>query len=502
MKITRKQFVKLAAGGVGAAVLRPAGKCFARAEDSAELLLRGGAIVTMNDARPWASALAIRGGRVLAVGSDQELAGTVGAQTRVIELNGRGVSPGLIDAHSHLIAFGHMELKFVILRPPRVTDFASLRAILQEAARAKPAGEWLVGRGFQDFREGRFPRRQELDQAVPDHPVLIIHWGGQFGVANTLALQQAGLLRADVDDPYGGKFLRDPRTGLPDGVLLHYPAIYAVHQPKITDEEELACARWAIDRFVSQGVTCVHDNFVLPLQAKRYVQLERTTALKLRVRVYPYVANLEQARRVVEQMVRYRGPLVRMQGVKLAVDGYALMYDVPPEHRHLLLPMHPQDRFEELIATIHRADLQADVHAAGDKGVDWTLQAFARAAGSAAAARQRRHRIEHFPFRKLDSIRKAAELNAPVCVQPTFLDFRVDDFRDRLGGPWEKYLLTCVPLRTFLDEGVPLAFGADVPAFPYFAPRDSLRSALSRTTAKGWQLDRSEAISADFRTGN
>jgi len=127
--------------------------------------------------------------------------------------------------------------------------------------------------------------------------------------------------------------------------------------------------------------------------------------------------------------------------------------------------------------------------------VDWTLQAFERAAGSRPAARRRRHRIEHFPLRKLDSIRRAAELNAPVCLQPAFVDFRVDDFRKRDLAVMEKYLARINPLRTFLNEEVPLAFGADVPAFPYFAPRDSLRCALSRKTASGWQLDQGEAIS-------
>jgi len=494
MRITRKQFLTEAGAAGGCTVLESLNRIFARADNSAELLLNNGAVVTMDDARPYASAVAVRAGRVLAVGSDEELSAYRGAGTQVVDLGGRGVSPGLIDAHSHLNAFGHMERMFVILRPPKVTDFASLAAVLRQAARSKPEGEWIVGRGFQDFREGRFPRRQELDEAVPKHPLLIIHWGGQFGVANTLALQQAGLLRRDAPDPYGGKYLRDRRSGLPDGVLIHYPAIYSVHAPEISEEEQRKCIRWSVEKFLREGVTCVHDNFVLPRQARQYVLLEQQGNLDLRVRVYPYVANLEQARNLVAQMRRYVGPLVRMQGVKLAVDGYALMYDVPPEHQHLAQPMHPQGIFEEMIAAIHRADLQVDVHAVGDKGVDWTLQAFAHAAGRASAARERRHRIEHFPFRKLDSIRRAAEMNVPVCVQPAIVDFRVDDFRKRDFRAMQKYLATINPLRTFLDEDVPLAFGADVPAFPYFAPRDSLRCVLSRKTATGWQLDPGEAI--------
>jgi len=495
MKISRRKLLKAAGASAAYAALHPVGMVFARPDNSADLLLKGGVIVTMNDAKPFATALAVKGGRVLAVGDDKELTGYIGDKTKIVDLEGKGVSPGLIDAHSHLIAYGHMELYFVIIRPPRVTDFASLQRALKAAARKKPEGEWIVGRGFQDFKEGRFPRRQELDEAVPHHPVLIIHWSGQYGIANTLALKEAGLLKADVQDPYGGKFLREKRTGLPDGVLLHYPAIYAVYQPRITDDEQIKCASWAVNKFLGAGVTCIHDNFVIPSSAKLYVRMEKSGQLNARVRVYPYVANLKQAQELVSRIVRYEGPLVRMQGIKLAVDGYSLMYEIPPEQQHLAIPMHPQPIFEDIIGTIHRADFQADVHAVGDKGVDWTLTAFEKAAGSAAEARRRRHRIEHFPFRKLDSIRKAAELNVPVCVQPSSIDFRVDDFEHRLGNPIQKYIETFVPMRTFLKEGVPMALGADVPAFPYFSPLDSLRCAVGRKTGGGRQLDENESIS-------
>ncbi len=495
MKISRRRLLKVAGASAAYAALGPAGRVFARPDNSADMVLKNGAIVTMNDAKPLATALAVKGGRVWAAGSDQQMTPFISNRTQVIDLAGKGVSPGLIDAHSHLMAYGHMELYFVIIRPPKVTDFASLQNELKKAAQSKPAGEWIVGRGFQDFKEGRFPRRQELDEAVPHHPVLIIHWSGQYGIANTMALKEAGIFKADAQDPYGGKFLREKRTGLPDGVLLHYPAIYAVHQPQISDEEQIKCARWAIQKFLGAGVTCVHDNFVIPSSAKLYVRMEKTGQLNTRLRVYPYVANLNQAQELVSRMVRYEGPLVRLQGIKLAVDGYSLMYETPPEQQHLAIPMHPQPTFEEIIKTIHRADLQADVHAVGNKGVDWTLMAFEKAAGGAAQARPRRHRIEHFPFRKLDSIQKAAAMNVPVCSQPTSIDFRVDDFQRRLVRSFEKYISTFVPVKTFLKEGVPLALGADVPAFPYFDPLDALRCAMSRKTSGGLQLDQSESIS-------
>ncbi|MCX7015826.1 MAG: amidohydrolase family protein, partial [Candidatus Sumerlaeota bacterium] len=193
----RRRFLKQA-GAAAWAAAGAATRVGAVEGQSAQLALKNGAIVTMADRQPRAEAMAVQGGRIAAIGSNAEIEKWIGAGTRVLDLAGKSVSPGLIDAHSHVIAFGQMQLKFVVVRPPKVNSFATLNAELAKAAKDKPAGEWIVARGFDTFAEGRFPRRQELDKAVPNHPTLVIHWGGQFGVANTLALTTANLLRADA----------------------------------------------------------------------------------------------------------------------------------------------------------------------------------------------------------------------------------------------------------------------------------------------------------------
>lgn len=482
----------------GAAVTSAAGftpNLFAATPPSADLALMNGVIITLNQQSPVAQAMAVRGGRILAVGSEEAVKRTLARGTNVLDLKGKCVSPGLIDAHSHVIGFGQMQLKYVLLRPPEVYSFETLNKQLALAAKERPPGEWIVGRGFNTFKEGRFPRRREIDEAVPDRPVLIIHWSGQFGVANTLALKKAKLLSSEAKDPYGGKYLRDAKTGVPDGVLLHYPAIYSVYQPELQPGEQLECAEWGMRRFAAEGVTCIHDNFCHPRYAAAYVRLEQQGRLPCRVRVYPYVRNLEHCRLMVERVRRYEGPLVRMQGIKLAVDGYALMYEVPAKHRQLAIPMHPEPQFNEIITTIHRAGLQTDVHAVGDKGVDWTLAAFTKASGSPARCRERRHRIEHFPFRKMDSIKKAADLGVPVCLQPNFIEVKADDFHTTLGRTNKNLVETMLPVRTFIEKGVHIAYGADVPAFPSHSPVVSIRSAMERKTGSGRMLDRSEAVS-------
>jgi predicted amidohydrolase YtcJ len=465
---------------------------FAQPRRAADVIFVNARITTMESAQPSAEALAVRAGRILAIGSREQIEALTDRGTRVIDLGGRGVSPGLIDAHTHLSAFGHMELRFVKLRPPAIHNFDTLRGALAEAARATPKGEWIVGRGFADFDEGRFPRRQEIDDAAPDNPALLIQWTGQYGIANTRALEAAGLLRADVADPYGGKYLRDPRSGIPNGFLLHYPAIYSVYMPKQTESQELDSARWGSQRFVELGVTCVHDNFANLQSTRAYVQLERNGELPLRLRVYPYVANLEQAQIAVKQVKRYSGPLVRIQGVKLAVDGYPLMYKVPSDRTQVAIPMHPQDKFDAIISTIHRADLQVDVHAAGDRGVDWTLDGFSKAAGSDQGVRERRHRIEHYMFYKADSIARTGEMGVPVCTQPAWIPIRAAELTRLLGPePVERM----IPVASFRQAGVHICFGADVPASPTDLPLDSIRGAMLRRTSEGQELYPAERVS-------
>ena len=494
MRVNRKTFVKTCAGAAACASLGSWPGIWAAGETPADLLLLNGAVVTLGGAAAEGTALAVKGDRVLAVGSDQALSAHRGDRTRVVDLKGRGVSPGLIDAHSHLMSYGIMELLMVNIRPPRVHNFGSLGHVLQEAAAKRRPGEWIMARGYQEFDEGRWPLRRDLDKMVPRNPLLCIHWSGQFGLANTLALEKAGLFTAGVKDPYGGVIMKDRRDSLPNGGLINYPAIYSVYKPERTEQESQESARWGIARFVEQGVTCVHDNFADARSIRAYRQLEAAGDLPLRIRVYPYVANLQTCQQAIATLPPDRGPLVRLSGIKLAVDGYALMYDVPEGHREFAIPMHPQETFEQIVATIHRAGRQADVHAVGDKGVDWTLAAFEKACGGRRQNRERRHRIEHFPFFKEDTLRKAAEMGVPVCSQPYAIDFRADDFIGRNDRLTRQQIQTFCPCKTMLKEGIPLAFGADVPAFPSMRPLASIRRAMSRKTAKGRQLDVGERL--------
>ena len=468
-----------------------ASKVFASPRTGADMVLINGALVTMDENRPSARALAVKGDMITRIGDDEDMSDLIDSKTRVINLHGDCVSPGIIDAHSHLVAFGQMQMMFVILRPPEINSFETLQRALSKAASRKEKGEWIVGRGFGEFREGRFPTRRELDDAVPDNPALIIHWSGQFGVANTMALKKADLLKTDVKDPYGASYLRG-RDKLPNGILVHYPAIYSVYTPPMTDSQEIEAATWAMKLFAERGVTCVHDNFIPAHKARTYLEMERRSELPIRLRIYPYVPNLERCRNLLSKVRRYHSDMLRLQGVKLAIDGYPLMYkSLDPKRENLVKPMQTQDQFEAMIRAIHEADYQVDVHAVGDRAVDLTLDAYRKICGSDSDCRKRRHRIEHFPFKKMDSIKRSADMGVPVCSQPEMIIVRGDEL---LGKTDKKLVNSIIPVASFIDQGSRICFGADVPAFPSYRPWDSIGTAMRRKTEKGVKLDPNEGI--------
>lgn len=486
----RRMMLKTVAGAAGLA-LAGSGKVFAQPRTAADSVFVNGPVFTMQSSAPVVEAVAVKNGRIQAVGSRQDIEALCDERTKIIDLGGRSLSPGLIDAHSHLAAFGQMELYFVKVRPPEVHDFRSLGTVLARAAAGIPPGQWIVARGFSEFDEERFPTRTVLDLAVPHHPTLVIHWTGQYGIANTLALKTAGLLSADTRDPYGGKYLRDRRTGIPDGRLLHYPAIYSVYQPTMDEREEIDAVKWGAQRFVEEGVTCVHDNFASVHSSMAYITLERSGQLPLRVRLYPYVPNLELCQTLLTRARRYSGPLVRMQGVKLAVDGYPLMYDVLPQHEPLNIPMHPPDQFQSIVSAIHNEGLQVDIHAAGDRGVDLSLDALSRAAGGDRNVPTRRHRLEHCLFRSKRSGNRMADMGVPMCTQPAWIPVRAADMVRKLGAA---QTMGMAPVASYRRAGVQVSFGADVPASPTHLPLDSIVSAMTRRAPGNIRLDPAEKL--------
>ncbi|MEW6092991.1 MAG: amidohydrolase family protein, partial [Chloroflexota bacterium] len=165
----------------------------------ADLILVNGNVVIMDNARTTAQAVAITGDKILATGSDEAIRALALAQTQVIDLGGRTVTPGLIDAHCHLSACGLLGTAYLDVSWPAINTIEQLQEKVAEKVAQTPAGEWIVGAGWVTFG-GRYPNKHDLDPVSPNHPVMLINMGGHMAVVNSLALEMAGVT-ADTPDP-------------------------------------------------------------------------------------------------------------------------------------------------------------------------------------------------------------------------------------------------------------------------------------------------------------
>ena len=223
-----------------------------RAADSADLILKKGNVYTVNDQQPRAEAIAVRGDRIVAVGSDAEMLRLKGDKTRVIDLHGHTVVPGLTDSHCHIFGIGARELNLNLEGTDSLPDFlARVKARVAETPRDK----WITGRGWIEtfWSPAEFPSRQDLDLISPDNPVFLTRADGHAAVANSFALKIANIDRK-TPNPFGGEILKDKKTGEPTGMLLdNAQALVSKRIPKPTDAEREEALMRGIDREIGLG---------------------------------------------------------------------------------------------------------------------------------------------------------------------------------------------------------------------------------------------------------
>jgi predicted amidohydrolase YtcJ len=450
---------------------------------SADLVLLGGDLRTMDSARPRATALAIRGGRILAVGDDASIRGHIGAKTRIVELAGRTVTPGLVDGHCHLYGLGK-SLEILSLRG--ITSEADVAKLVGETVQGRAAGEWIEGRGWDQnlWSPEQFPSRASLDAVAPDHPVSLRRIDGHALWANSVALIAAGITR-DTPDPAGGKIIRDDK-GEPTGTLVDN-AMNLVERrippptAQVIRRRILAAAGVA----TRSGLTGVHE-MGLGLETVRvYEELELEGALPLRV--YGFLEGSELAGEVATRAPELdpdgTGFFV-LRGVKMYADGA-----LGSRGAHLLAPYadDPENVGLGLMTPAEltaAADLaakhgwQLGVHAIGDRANREVLDAIAALPGDKARLR---FRIEHAQVVAPEDFQRFADLGVISAMQPTHATSDMPWAEERLGAVRVRGAYSW---RTMLDRGVHLLGGSDFP-IEEVGPLLQLHAAVRRTDAAG-----------------
>ena len=431
----------------------------------ADLILARGVIRTLGRAglQPH-SHLAIAGGRVMAAGGP-EVVGLKGPRTRMIDLGGAAVLPGFNDAHAHVVYYGLTRFGADLGGARSVADIA---ARLREHGRVLKRGEWQHGMGYRgdELAELRAPHRTELDMATGGRPAYIDERGGHSRVANTAALEAAGLMGPGSDPP-GGRIVRD-RNGLPNGLLLESAMrlVADVEPPPRIDRREQGILA-AQGLFLSRGVTsvgaAVNRGFADDLRA--YQRLAESAQLKMRVNEFLSWELLEAASGLGVRAA-FGGPILRGGPIKVFVDGGAER--VAMRSGGGVWRTAP-DELRELVARATSAGLQVAAHAIGDGAIEAMCDAVEAAGGVAL-----RHRVEHCTICPPDLQARLGRLRMVAVMQP--LAARFGRVASALFFP-ARDRTHLAPHAPLLRAGVALAFSSDLPVTTDPNPWPGIRAA-------------------------
>ncbi|MGC9358011.1 MAG: amidohydrolase [Anaerolineae bacterium] len=447
-------------------------------ELAADLLMLNGKIITVDPQDTIAEAVAVKDGCIQAVGTRADIATLAGESTRIIDLGGRAVTPGLIDAHNHLQVAGLLSSAYVAFLPPEVRTLDDLRDGLAEALASRPEGEWLQGY-FLVLSEGGLPTRHDLDPVSLNHPVWILQQGGHYGSANSLALQIAGITAA-TPDPVGGVIERDA-SGEPTGVFYNHRAmdLLRLHIPRQTTDDVRQNILSSEPLFAAYGVTSYHDNNVRGVDTVHtYLDAGKRDELLLRGAVYYTLEWPGDLERALHEIERYGDDFVRFAGFKFLLDGQALMAYCHQPHNGVrwdFTTWDPQS-FKDTVRALHDTGLQICTHVIGDAAVDLTLDAYEEAM-NANPRSDPRHRLEHVILTRPETTQRIKDLGVVVSTQPQFIRVGAEHWKEVFGeARMERIMVT----REWLEAGIPLALGSDAPTTPWLTPQVTLAGAVGR----------------------
>jgi hypothetical protein len=454
------------------------------APEPADLVILGAHVFTVDDARPRARAVAVRGERIVRVGSDDDVRPLVGARTRVIEARGRLLLPGLHDGHTHFINSG-LEVGQLDLKNAATPQ--AFGEAIAAYARTRPPGAWITGGNWDHdkFPTGELPTAALIDRYVADRPVFVTRYDGHMAVANTTALRAAGVSAA-TPDPEGGTIVRRPGGREPAGVLKDAAMpLVARAIPPPSAAELAAGARKAFAEARRLGLTTIHDMLEgrAHLQAYETVRAEGGQTARIYGR-WP-IADWKW----LAERVRAQGQgddLLTLRSLKGFADGSigsstALFFEPyadDPANRGL--PSDHKDSLGEWALAADAAGLQLSIHAIGDRAISDVLDVFEQVERT-NGRRDRRPRIEHDQHTHARDFARHAPLGVIASVQPYHA---IDDGRfveKRIGRARSA---TTYAFRAFLDAGVRMAFGSDWPVAP-LDPMLGLDAAVNRQTLDG-----------------
>ncbi len=449
-------------------------------------------------------ALAIWQGKVLATGTKDQVWSLKGDNTHLVDLKGRFATPGLNDAHLHLISVG-LTLKWIDATPQAAPTLQSLLDAIRDAAASTPPGAWIRARGYDQTKldVGRHPHKSELDAVAPNHPVMLVRACGHVSIFNSKAFELAGIdEKSSVPD--GG--LIEQRNGTLTGMVAEN-AQGAVRKaiPKATTEEMIEAIEAAGNLLLSYGITSVMDAAVGQVAGFDEIRAYNVAKLQKRLPVRTWLVLLgDPGPSIVEKC--YEAGLVSGVGddmltvgaVKIFLDGSAggrtawMSKPYLGDDNNIGVQILPDAELEALVLDAHKKGYQLACHAIGDAAIGQLITAYEKAL-AAHPDPDRRHRIEHCGFSTPEQHERMKQAGIYPCPQQVFIYDFGDAYISVLG---EERALSSYPLKTWKDLGFKPATGSDSPVC-HPNPYPNIYSMLTRETGKGTVMDARECVTIE-----
>jgi predicted amidohydrolase YtcJ len=460
-------------------------------KEKADLVIINGKVLTIDPENPATQAIAIKGETIIAVGTTKEISGYIDSdKTKIINAGGKLVIPGFNDAHVH---FGPLDPEYVELRYTTDPNMITER-VKAQVARSKP-GELIRGGHWEHemFIDKKWPTRELLDKVSPDNPVVLNRADGHSVLVNSYVLKASGITKYSAD-PFGGEIQKDPVTGEPTGIL------------KEKAEGLIKTGEIKAERSADEEISRLWQGYLLALKEARelgvtsvqvpgsgdfgvYQKLQTEGMLTSRIDIGEMLTadtvRLKKYREIIKQFPR-EGNWIRFGYLKAFIDGTigsgtALMFEPFTDNPSTSgLSMMPYEEFEKMVVTADRFGFQIGVHSIGDKGNNWTLNAYEKAQ-QVNGKRDSRHRDEHAQNLLLTDIPRFAQLGVIASMQPThcisdkkFCEKRIGTVRAKGAYAW----------KSLADAGAILAFGTDYPVEP-LNPIEGLYAAVTRKERLG-----------------
>lgn len=463
-----------------------------------------GRIFTSNRRDLAAEAVGVEDGQIRAVGDEQAVRDTMGRGVEEIDLKGRTLLPGFVDAHNHYLATAE-SLVAVNARFPEVRSVEELVAVVAERAAATRESNWIraFGMDHAKFEDGRTPTRWNLDEATRDHPVMVHHVSGHYALVNSAALEMSGI-SDDVRDPQGGHFVRDEQgrlSGFCFDAAMHeiLPVVVDIgcHGPNFHTQVPLEDLVSYLDEtgpaYLAAGLTTVCDPQVTVREMTAYREAREQDKLHLRTVCMPLSHQLDAL-----TSIGLAGPFgddwLRIGGMKFYADGTliggtaAFTEPYGRDGEFAGSTYWSPEELAELVGRAHAAGWQVGIHTQGDRAHQMSLDAISKAM-LAHPRHEPRHRIEHAGYPTAEQVRQMESMGIIPVHQPLFLYDSGDEFLERLGD--RAYRLQ--PCREELERGISLVLSSDSFVASY-KPLETIAAAVSRRTRNGAPIGEDQAM--------